>query len=105
MPHVKDVESLRARRGQNSRAKDVSFVSIDDGYETDLPQSESSTLSDAPKTPSNVFSAAEALDLYRPVEGFEGAHRFDPSATWSPEEEKKLVKKVRTFIAVAQESL
>ena len=28
---------------------------------------------------------------------YEGRHRFDPKYTWTAEEEKKLVRKVRTF--------
>lgn len=31
---------------------------------------------------------------YRPRDDYEGAHRFDPSATWTEQEEKKLVRKI-----------
>jgi hypothetical protein len=29
----------------------------------------------------------------RPHESYEGAHRWDPEATWTPEEEAKVVRK------------
>lgn len=31
---------------------------------------------------------------YRPVDEYEGAHRYDPAFNWSQEEEKKVVRKV-----------
>ena len=36
---------------------------------------------------------AELRDAVRPHETYEGRHRFDPSATWTPEEERKVVQK------------
>lgn len=36
-----------------------------------------------------------AKDHYRPVESYEGFHRYDPDFEWEPEEEKKVVRKVR----------
>lgn len=75
--------------------KDISHVSIDAGYEEGSLESFSSSLEDVTQKNASVFVAPEALDIYKPVEGFEGAHRFDPSATWSAAEEKRLVRKVR----------
>lgn len=34
-------------------------------------------------------------DHYRPVESYEGIHRYDPDFEWEPEEEKRVVRKVR----------
>ncbi|KFG87251.1 phthalate transporter [Metarhizium anisopliae] len=79
--------------------KDVSHVSIDAGYETAPSSASSSYLEDGNKN-EGVFVAPEALEVYRPVEGFEGTHRFDPSATWSYEEEEQLVKKLNWKIAL-----
>lgn len=31
---------------------------------------------------------------YEPIDAYEGKHRYDPKATWTVEEEKKLVRKV-----------
>jgi hypothetical protein len=33
-------------------------------------------------------------DTYRPVDTYEGIHRFDPDFEWEPEEERKVVRKV-----------
>ncbi|KAJ6780948.1 hypothetical protein PWT90_05375 [Aphanocladium album] len=84
----------------NTDGNDASYISIDEGYERDGHHSDASSISDTAKTSANVFTAAEALDVYKPVEGFEGAARFDPSATWSAEEEKKLVKTLNWRIAL-----
>jgi hypothetical protein len=32
--------------------------------------------------------------FYTPVDGYEGAHRYDPAYTWDPEDEKAVVWKV-----------
>lgn len=39
--------------------------------------------------------AADGLrqDTYRPVDTYEGIHRFDPEFRWEPEEERKIVRK------------
>lgn len=73
--------------------KDISHVSVDAGYDT---SSETSSLDESTVRPDhNVFEAPEATEIYKLVEGYEGTHRFDPSATWPAEEEKKLVGRVR----------
>jgi hypothetical protein len=33
-------------------------------------------------------------DFYRPVDSYEGLHRYDPDFDWEPEEEKRVVRKV-----------
>lgn len=43
----------------------------------------------------SVFDDSGAAQFYQPVEKYEGRHRFDPTATWTPEEEQKLVRTVR----------
>lgn len=34
-------------------------------------------------------------DHYRPVDSYEGLHRYDPDFQWEPEEEKRVIRKVR----------
>jgi hypothetical protein len=73
--------------------KDVSHVSVDTGYES---SSETSSLDESViKNTHNVFEAPEATEIYKFVDGFEGTHRFDASATWTKEEEKALIRRVR----------
>ncbi|TAQ84245.1 hypothetical protein B7494_g7440 [Chlorociboria aeruginascens] len=38
-----------------------------------------------------VFDDSRAAEFYLPVEKYEGRHRFDPKATWAPQEEQKLL--------------
>ncbi|KAI4159597.1 MAG: hypothetical protein LQ342_006435 [Letrouitia transgressa] len=42
----------------------------------------------------SVFSNVKARDIYKPIEKYEGRHRFDVNATWSDNEEKKLVRRL-----------
>ena len=42
----------------------------------------------------SVFSDPQAAEFYEPIDSYEGRHRFDPHATWSQEEERKLVRRV-----------
>lgn len=40
--------------------------------------------------------AANGLKVahYRPVDSYEGLHRYDPDFEWEPEEERKVIRKV-----------
>ena len=77
--------------------QDRSFVSSrSDGSTSTLPSIkgdiESSTPYDSQK---GVFSDPDAAGFYQPIEGYEGAHRFDPVTTWSDQEERSLIRRVR----------
>lgn len=89
--------TLKSRKWWQIGGRDFSHVAVDHGYEN---QSEASSLSDADsglvKNRNNVFEDKAAADIYKPIEGYEGAHRFDPNATWTQEEESALVRRVRT---------
>jgi len=75
--------------------KDISHVSVNDGYvDSDASSFDEDSNDAVVKNVNNVFDAPEAAQLYKPIEGFEGTHRFDPSATWTQAEEKALVRKV-----------
>jgi hypothetical protein len=73
--------------------KDRIFVTVDA-----LAVHKGETLDDEhsadPNAPDNIYTKNDVAEVYKPIEGYEGAHRFDPTATWSPEEEKKLVRRV-----------
>ena len=45
----------------------------------------------------SVFNNTKAFDIYKPIEKYEGRHRFDPRAVWSISEEKKLVRRVSVY--------
>lgn len=42
----------------------------------------------------HVFEDDEFGQFYQPIDEFEGKHRFDPHAKWTPEQEAALVKRV-----------
>lgn len=85
--------STRSRAWWKFGGKDYSHVSIDDGIESET-SSISSGEERVVKRRHSVFQAAEAVELYKPVEGYEGSHRFDPKLVWAADEEKRLVRKV-----------
>jgi len=73
--------------------KDYSFVSVNSGYSTTASSSETK-LESTEKLGRNVYETDDVKAVYKPIQGYEGAHRFDPNLKWSPEEEKRLVKTV-----------
>jgi hypothetical protein len=47
-----------------------------------------------------TFDTAGVETFYEPVEGYEGAHRYDPEYRWSKKDEAKVVRKVSGRISV-----
>lgn len=41
-----------------------------------------------------TFEASEGHHFYRPIDSYEGLHRWDPNFQWTESEEKKIVRKV-----------
>ena len=78
--------------------QDVSHVSVDHGYNV-MVDSENDYVKRATRLSivenvNNPYEAPEVEEIYRPIEGYEGTHRFDPNATWTKEEERQLVRRV-----------
>lgn len=49
----------------------------------------------------STFDQSEDIRYYKPIETYEGLHRWDPEFEWDEKEEKKLVRKVsRTFLSL-----
>ncbi len=80
--------------------KDLSFTPVD--ADSVAPSSSASVNEDteagaANNTHGSVFNDSRAAQFYQPIEKYEGKHRFDPNATWTAEEEQKLVRTVRNL--------
>ena len=75
--------------------EDISFAAVDSGV-----SSKSGSVKDDLETNGindihgSVFDNSSAAQFYQPIEKYEGRHRFDPTATWTPQEEQKLVRTV-----------
>jgi hypothetical protein len=82
--------------------EDFSFVSVNAGYPTSSTSATSSKTELDVDDPAghNVWTNEDSKELYKPIEGYEGAHRFDPSLTWTEEEEKRLVTQLDWRIAL-----
>lgn len=52
----------------------------------------------------SVFSDSRAQEFYKPIEKYEGRHRFDMHATWTEQEEKALVRRVSSCILASTTS-
>jgi hypothetical protein len=48
----------------------------------------------AGKTRESAFDTESFESYYKPIESYEGYHRWDPKFQWEAKEEKKLVRKV-----------
>jgi hypothetical protein len=88
---------IRRRKWYQFGGQDYSFVSVNAGY----PLSESSAASSDTLVNEfdevakhGVYETEEAREIYKPIEKYEGAHRFKPDFVWEPEEERKLVRRV-----------
>jgi hypothetical protein len=44
-----------------------------------------------------TFEAADNQRLFKPIDSYEGLHRWDPDFQWTEQEEKKIVRKVSDF--------
>ena len=64
------------------------------------------TVDDDHNADGNVFSDPRAVEIYKPIEKYEGRHRFDLHATWSDEEERRLIRRVSCvpFLAKSRET-
>lgn len=49
-----------------------------------------------------TFSTVDDVRFYKPIESYEGFHRWDPYFEWEDKEEKKLVRKVRMSTGAVQ---
>lgn len=45
-----------------------------------------------------TFETIDDVSYYKPIEQYEGIHRYDPNFVWEPQEEKKLIRKVRSSL-------
>jgi hypothetical protein len=48
-----------------------------------------------PRQGESTFNSTEDPRFYRPIDTYEGLHRWDPHFEWTEEEERKIVWKVR----------
>lgn len=91
---------LRANPWWRFGGKDQSFVPVNAPSTTKSTRSSSDEDEHANESTiyGSVFSDSRAQEFYKPIEKYEGRHRFDMHATWSEDEEKKLVRRVSACI-------
>lgn len=70
----------------------------------DINATTTATLDELPQVEENtavkpsVYDDADLAQFFEPIDGFEGKHLVDHSATWTEREEKKVVRTIDTYI-------
>lgn len=83
--------SKRASSSPEGREpKDLEFAK--DAVETSTSSKPSSVR--LGESEGGVWASGGAIDNYKPIPEYEGAHRYDPTFQWTENEEKKLVRRV-----------
>jgi hypothetical protein len=47
-----------------------------------------------------TFESGAVYHLFRPIDSYEGLHRWDPDFQWTEQEEKKIVRKVSVLYSI-----
>lgn len=68
--------------------KEIELTASASGSETDVYSNNKS------KQRTTFATKGLGQDHYRPIDSYEGIHRYDPDFDWEPEEERKVVRKV-----------
>lgn len=93
MAEIRDSSSDRASsRGAEKFPKVFPVAAVDEP-----------SLFKSSKAPGKTWDNDSLGDFYKPIDTYEGIHRYDPDFQWEAKEEKKLVRKVRfsqTYILV-----
>lgn len=55
----------------------------------------------SPTEGKSTFDSGAGHHLYRPIDSYEGIHRWDPDFEWTENEEKQIVRKVRNYISAS----
>lgn len=49
------------------------------------------------RTGGKAFETDSLESFYKPIDEYEGAHRFDPKFEWEPKEERRVVRRVGRY--------
>lgn len=99
-PTPRLVQFLRKLRGQIDRPPRKNIVEIDSKTgEIQATTSESdsdnnTSLGNLQQARGQAYAEGGLTKFYVPIPEYEGRHRWDPRAEWTPAEEKRLVRKV-----------
>ena len=52
------------------------------------------SLENKPQVAGETFATGAQTRFYKPIDTYEGRHRWDPNAEWTEQEERKIVRKV-----------
>lgn len=81
-----------------SDTKDSTSIDVKPPLSNPTTNSSTSSISNpSGGAPDTVFAHSGSSNLakfYRPIDSYEGLHRYDPEFVWSPQQERRLVRKV-----------
>lgn len=81
------------KRGSDASSTDSNNVSDTKAFPLAMVE-EPVIFDTAGKTRESAFDTESFETHYKPIESYEGYHRWDPKFQWEAKEEKKLVRKV-----------
>jgi len=70
-------------------------TSLEKGFDSQVQKADYGVTDHIDNIPVGRDDLADALP---PHESYEGHHRWDPSATWTPEEERRIVRKTDLYL-------
>lgn len=87
------VGPLLTRKRRSSSASSSVEKNEFKGHET-LDHARKPSHSIDPSKHNATFETFGDESFYKPIDNYEGKHRYDPTFEWEPKEERKLVRKV-----------
>lgn len=78
---------------EDPKSVPISTGEIPDRGVSDTDDSDRENLSQT-RLKESTFNSTEDPRFYRPIDSYEGLHRWDPYFDWTEDEERKIVRKV-----------
>lgn len=96
-PVMAPVDGDRSPSAEGKEAFSTGFEKIETFSDANDGERESLLPRRIVRENNTTFERFGKASHHRPIERYEGSHRYDPQFEWEPKEEKKLVRKVGLF--------
>ncbi|KAJ5703162.1 hypothetical protein N7488_010710 [Penicillium malachiteum] len=82
----------------DKKVVEISAIQKDSPGASDLDESDREWQQQYSHSGEGTFEVKDGHQFYRPIDSYEGIHRWDPNFEWTKEEEQKIVKKIDTRV-------
>ncbi|KAJ5618292.1 hypothetical protein N7528_006935 [Penicillium herquei] len=83
---------------EDNKIVEISAIQKDSPGASDLDESDREWQQQYSHSGEGTFEVKEGHQFYRPIDSYEGIHRWDPNFEWTKEEEQKIVRKIDTRV-------